>query len=532
MNESLDRLRSGTKDFQKAWPVGLVLSALIGVAAYAGLSRFVLGRWGFPLDDAWIHQTYARNLAQLGQWAFVPGEPSAGSTAPLWTILLALAHILPGNFYVWTYLFGAFGLMLVGVGVWQVSFALFGQRRLAFGTALFCMFEWHLVWAGASGMEITLFSGVALILMGSYLGYVQAQLRPQKQATALRPLQWGLLAGLLTLIRPEGMVLGALIGGHMVLLLLRKRLARRRPAGPADVALGDLLVLGAGFLLVTGPYAFYNWVLSGSIFPNTFYAKQFEYGVLLSAVPLWRRLFSVTAVPWVGAQVLLLPGFLYAAYVLLAGREDVQPDRRLLNLLPLAWALLTILAYAARLPVTYQHGRYVMPVIPVLVVYGVGGTAYLLDRVGISALRKVVMISAPILLVVFWGLGAQAYVQDVGIINCEMVATAQWMAEHLPPQSVVAAHDIGAVGYFTGHRLVDLAGLVTPEVIPILRDEAALQRLLEQGHVRYLMTFADWYTTLGHTSAWQPVFRATCPQVEALGKADMVVYHYLPVTAQ
>jgi len=495
--------------------------------AYAGLMRLALGRWGFPLDDAWIHQTYARNLAQLGQWAFVPGEPSAGSTAPLWTILLSLAHILPGSFYVWTYLFGAFGLMLVGVGAWQVSFALFGRRRLALGTALFCVFEWHLVWAGASGMEITLFSGVALILMGRYLGCVQVQPGRQKQAPALRPLQWGLLTGLLTLIRPEGMMLGALIGGHMALLLLGERFGRRRSTVPVKVSVGDLLVLGAGFLLVAGPYAFYNWGLTGAIFPNTFYAKQFEYSILLSAVPLWRRLFSVAAAPWVGAQVLLLPGFLYAAYVFLAGGEDSSPDHPLSNLLPLTWALLTILAYAVRLPVTYQHGRYVMPVIPVLIVYGMGGTAYLLDRVGIPTLRKVVMISAPILLIVFWGLGAQAYTQDVGIINCEMVTTAQWMAEHLPPQTVIAAHDIGAVGYFTGRRLVDLAGLVTPEVIPILRDEAALQRWLEQRHVPYLVTFADWYTTLGHTAAWQPVYRASCPQVEALGKADMVVYYYL-----
>jgi len=38
---------------------------------------------GFPLDDAWIHQTYARNLVEFGQWAFIPGKLSAGSTAPV-----------------------------------------------------------------------------------------------------------------------------------------------------------------------------------------------------------------------------------------------------------------------------------------------------------------------------------------------------------------------------------------------------------------------------------------------------------------
>ncbi len=52
-------------------------------------SELFVFRPGFPLDDAWIHQTYARNLALLAEWAFIPGQLSAGSTSPLWTILLA-----------------------------------------------------------------------------------------------------------------------------------------------------------------------------------------------------------------------------------------------------------------------------------------------------------------------------------------------------------------------------------------------------------------------------------------------------------
>jgi hypothetical protein len=27
---------------------------------------------GFPLDDSWIHQSYARNLALPGEWSFLP----------------------------------------------------------------------------------------------------------------------------------------------------------------------------------------------------------------------------------------------------------------------------------------------------------------------------------------------------------------------------------------------------------------------------------------------------------------------------
>ena len=68
-------------------------AALLGVAAYVALAR-ASGLHGFPLDDAWIHQTYARNLANAGQLAYVPGQPSAGSTSPAWSFLLSISYLL------------------------------------------------------------------------------------------------------------------------------------------------------------------------------------------------------------------------------------------------------------------------------------------------------------------------------------------------------------------------------------------------------------------------------------------------------
>src|SRR5690606_41130388 len=55
---------------------------------------------GFPLDDSWIHQVYGRNLAQTGQWAFITGQPSAASTSPLYTVLLAAGYRLNSSYAV------------------------------------------------------------------------------------------------------------------------------------------------------------------------------------------------------------------------------------------------------------------------------------------------------------------------------------------------------------------------------------------------------------------------------------------------
>jgi hypothetical protein len=101
-----------------------------------------------------------------------------------------------------------------------------------------------------------------------------------------------------------------------------------------------------------------------------------------------------------------------------------------------------------------------------------------------------------LLLLGFWAIGANAYARSVAIIETEMVDSARWIAQNTPPGALIAAHDIGALGYFGQRRLLDLAGLVSPEVIPFIRDERRLAVFLDQQHADYLMTFPDWYPEL------------------------------------
>ena len=87
----------------------------------------VLAGGGFPLDDSWIHQTYARNLAQNGEWAFIPGEPSAASTSPLYTVVLAIGYMLGIPYALWAHLLGVLAL-----GVMAILFS----RMVEWGKAL------------------------------------------------------------------------------------------------------------------------------------------------------------------------------------------------------------------------------------------------------------------------------------------------------------------------------------------------------------------------------------------------------------
>ena len=127
-------------------------------------------------------------------------------------------------------------------------------------------------------------------------------------------------------------------------------------------------------------------------------------------------------------------------------------------------------------------------------------------------------------LIIFWGKGAFTYAQDVAVIESEMVATAKWVSVNVPPGALVAAHDIGALGYFGKHELVDLAGLISPEVIPFLRDENHLATYITSRGVSYLVVFPDWYPTL--TSHLRPVFTTGAPYAPAQGGTNMAVYRW------
>jgi hypothetical protein len=266
--------------------------------------------------------------------------------------------------------------------------------------------------------------------------------------------------------------------------------------------------------LLTAPWVAFNWYASGTPFPNTFYAKQREYAVLLAmATP--QRLMQVFSAPFVGAQVLLVPGLIAAAWSLMSRLR--RSEAPWIHLVPLAWAVAHLTLYALRLPVTYQHGRYEMPVIPVLIVFGVGGTAALLDRAQSDArlvprvLSRAAVLAIAVTQLGFVAIGARAYATDVAVIEGEMVRVARWLDANTAPNDLIAAHDIGAIGYFSQRPLIDLAGLISPEVIPFIRDEARLWMLVQQRGAAYVVTFPSWYPRITSEPGLVPVFTGNAP---------------------
>ena len=85
----------------------------------------------------------------------------------------------------------------------------------------------------------------------------------------------------------------------------------------------SLLRLAGGFALFFLPYLFFNLQIQGSLWPNTFYAKQAEYAALQER-SLALRVLDELSLPLIGAGMLLLPGFIRSS---LAGADRAEMER-------------------------------------------------------------------------------------------------------------------------------------------------------------------------------------------------------------
>jgi hypothetical protein len=443
---------------------------------------------GFPLDDSWIHQTYGRNLALRGEWAFIPGEPSAASTSPLYTVLLAIGYFLRIPYKLWTHGLGTIALTIT---------AMFGARladRLVTGrqspekhagliTGLALVSTWHLLWAAAAGMETIIFGMMSLLLIFLAWRELDDDRSREMQPLLLRGSIFGIFTALTALTRPEGVLLGGIIA--LVMLITQ-------PQGNIQKVIVWGIGATIGFAVMIAPYAWLNLQLTGGFLPNTANAKFVQFAIRRENIPYLERFYLLAQAILAGGQFLLLPGLV--AYIIGIFKQ-YDWRKALYYLLPLWWSIALIALYAERLPAWDQHGRYVIPALPALIVIGVIGTIWLLRwsnrlflaRIGV----RVLALSTVLVYLIFVAWGIQIYRVDVAIIDGEMVAGAYYIRDNLPEDELLAIHDIGAVGYFAPRPMLDVAGLVSAEVIPLIDNPDAMWSYLEANGADYFFGFPD-----------------------------------------
>jgi hypothetical protein len=447
----------------KKWSI-LLASLIVLEAISAAFSLRAANQLGFPLDDAWIHQTYARNLGLHGLMAFSPGIPSTGSTSAGWTAILALGYFLNIPFFSWAYLWGCIFAVATAFIAAQLSYRYFGNFRNAVIVAVLCIFEWHLAWSALSGMEISLFIFLSLL----FLLFLHRNMPPY----------WmGLVAGLAFLVRPEASILIAIYG---IKILIENR------QNPAKFII-TIAIFSSVLLLIISPWIIFNLTYNGRPFPSTISSKFMQYGYPISIGRSLKYLSNVFLYFLEGPLMLLIPCAGFAIYSALRQKLTVL-------FYALAWSLTLILIYAVTIPAIYHHGRYLMPLIPILAIYGVEGLAVLFEKYKLhSRFQIAVWLIIGAMVIALWIDGASTFALQVKLLNENHADAARWVDEHTPKDAIIATHDIGLVGYITQRQIVDLAGLVTPEVIPFMNDQAKLAEYVQRQNVTYVIVFTGYY---------------------------------------
>ncbi len=450
-------------------------AGIAGTAAIAGIA--VVGAWvviaailaarlaGMSLDDFYITYRYALHLAHGQGFVFNPGERIFGLTNPGLALLLAAA-------------------------AWLTRVPVPALATAVSGGALVILAGLLLRSAARTGRFVEAAGAGTLAVTSSYLWALQggeglpmlALLAGAAELAAAHPLAAGALAGMAVWFRPEA----ALGAGLLCLLVWRQE--RRMPWQLAGAA-GLVVALG-----LAAAALYFRTPIPSSLAAKQAMAAAGVAGAQAGPVRFWLRSVRLVAHHfgplWPLLVALGLAGLapLYAA----GGRAG-----KLLVLFALALAVFYPLSGVPWFP------WYTLPVV-VALLYGMAFALGAVVRWGCSgrwgrwrrwslwgagqprprprpagagrgrrpvlATLLALALAAPIgvsLAPACWG-WHRAF--DWPPFMRRYRAAGQWLAGHTPPGASVAYYEVGALGYWSDRTVVDLLGIVTPALLPYVRQ--------------------------------------------------------------
>jgi len=444
-------MHSDGMGFRRPWS----LPAILAVAA---ILRLAFAH--FTLEDAYIHYTYAAHWSWSAPFQYDGfSGPSSGSTAPLWTALLAQFPTGWGVVIASKLLGLAASLGAIAL-VYMTARRLLHDRRWAALAALLLALDFNDIQWSTSGMG----SGLTVLLVAVFLFAVVGR----------RWLMASCAVVLAYLVRPEACLLGA------VLVLRVARYGR-----PGE--LWKLLPLALGPLYLVWHHHYFGYWL-----PLT--AVKLEAWTPPHLHLVWLLVFY----PGVG---------LLAVWQLvrcLRHWRDLSRAESPEFLVALSWAVL----FGALLISASYDKRYFVVISAPLAILATLGLRHL-EQAGSMlgrspALRR-------------WTLAGMLGVIALSWINCTWYAlrtgavhqaASRRVAESVPPGAAVATDEIGVLGYTADVRIVDLMGLVTSEAATVPAAEKADWLAIAQPDYLLLTNGAlGIESRLADTGVLQPIAR-------------------------
>lgn len=432
----------------------VVLLVLIGVALLARILPQPR-----TVDDAFITFRYSRNIVEGEGFVYNTGEKILGTTTPLYTGLMALTGAILGDDYptyalILNALADAGGVVLL----FFLALELTQNPLVATWVALLWAVSPFSVTFAIGGMETSVHN---LFMLGAWYSYLTK-----------RPRWLGAMCALGVLTRPDALLWAVPILVGQVLTSPPGPFSASREGEKANPRYDFLQTWGIG-LVIIAPWLIFATVYFGSPIPQTIGAKDDVY--LLEATQAILEFFVLYAVPFQGP---VLPGALQAVigvigiiiypFLALVGLRS-QPRALPIFIYPWLYAMVFSLAN----PLIFRW--YLVPPLPAYFLAmgcGLYALVALLPETKRTMARNI-LVGAAILTVAFslhgWTLRPD-HEPDMPAprmafheleMNYEEMAKLLRRKYGVNENTVIAAGDIGAFGFYSRAHIFDTIGLVT-----------------------------------------------------------------------
>ncbi len=481
-----------------SYPFWIVLFSLLTAILIASLWFLWPAPLEFPLDDTYIHFVYAQNLAENGSWKFnFAGERGVGTTSPLWVLLLAAGHSVGVSIHLLAKILGIVSLLITGLGL----YLLLNPILLFIGSlsaTLLVVLSGNMLWFTLSGMETMMFLALGVLALLVY-----------------RSERWvclGVVLGLLILTRPEGVALAIAIGCVEVW----------RWRGIQS----GIIISGVVCALICGPwYAYLLW-RTGYILPTSAIAKRDSFligihsigernkllavlsyfppliylGLMVSYLlefvlggvalpPPYLSIGSFIGIPYYTVSLWAVIGWAAVILPLIVSAirrigpvwyltDWIQDSNRRPLIAFIVWVVLHNLIYSVFMPSIGTASRYAaLNLIGLWLVLTIGFLRF------VNRPRLLLWLAGGLTVIVlantmYWN---KVYDANLEFMQDVRIPAAHFVGDNFSQDEMCAAFDIGALRFFSRRPIVDLGGLVDPNVVQWYLDGAFDRYLLQSG---------------------------------------------------
>jgi hypothetical protein len=468
----------------------------------------------FPLDDPWIHLQFAKNLAEYGSFSYFKNEiVTAGSTSPLYTLILAAGFIVTKNEMWLSYILGILFFMVSVYYFYRVADDTFPKENwLALGAVIIFLLDKWTNFIAVTGMETTMYT---FLLLAAYYYY-------RKRNAVLFAVTFGLTFW----ARPDAIAfIAAIAADYFLLLYIRHKSPKNNEEIPVFTRQDFIKIaaIGSGILAV---YFAMNMMISGTLLPNTYgakikyYSAEFRSRADFLKVEVWEYFTE-------SAYVLLILPFFIAVIKIFSDTFRLRYNR---NTAAAIFIFTLLFIYWYQHPYAHRFGRYLIPLFPFYILLFVYGSRvlftwlsrYLGDKKLVNGLNIILILVT----IAYFGSeyykNKNTYQEQSRHIYLRQVTAGKWLKENTPEGSVIATHDVGAVAFYSGRKIIDIVGLINPEFIPKLNSKEFVgfaREQMKKQNVTYAVFMREWFQIVNQN----PLLEAGDTNFE-----KMYVYSYSP----